>query len=66
MAELTDLRGLSARPRAFAQLDFACDFADRLRRNADELHANANTWQTVTDFAARANLGASQGKAKVA
>ena len=62
--ELADFAGFSAQARAFAQLDFALDFADELRRNADELHANANIGQTMTDFAARADLGAGQREAE--
>ena len=57
---LTGFDGFSGDAGAFAQLHFALDFADGLRRNVNELHADANAGQTVTDFAARTNFGAGQ------
>ena len=54
------LDGFSADAREFAQLDFALDFSDGLRRNVHELHTDTHTGQTIAHFAARANFRAGE------
>src|SRR6266571_7118040 len=63
-AGLRDVDGFSAETRAAAQLDFALDFADRLRRNADEFHADPDPRQAIADFTASAYLRPGKGQAE--